>query len=291
MRLCWVLGGVFAASVAGCSTEPPISVEKIFLRPTPDVARSPADLGYVYDAVDVPIAENRHVSIWHVKAESPRGIVVIIPGSDQNKSRYLIGLPVFVPSGFDVILMDYEGFGESSGGPLDLARLLDDGLAVVDYALARHANVVAFGVSTGTPVTAWVAARRELTAVMFEACLILDKEPQLYLEDVLNIEIDVLWEIAELYLTEVVPGGFDIERHVKRVDEPKLFLHSTEDDVTPFRGGKIVFDAAAEPKEFFEMRGGHGEMIELDFETYSARINEWLDRQIPAQSATSTTTP
>src|SRR5262245_6933619 len=118
----------------GCAGEPPVTLDTIFLRPTAEIEGTPGSLGYRYDELFVPIDETRQVSIWHVHAENPKGIVVIVPGSDRNKSRYLIGLPAFVPFGYDVILMDYEGFGQSPGDN-SLENLLDDGFAVIDYAL------------------------------------------------------------------------------------------------------------------------------------------------------------
>ncbi|MBI5863806.1 MAG: alpha/beta hydrolase, partial [Planctomycetes bacterium] len=41
--------------------------------------------------------------------------------------------------------------------------------------------------------------------------------------------------------------------------------------------GVRVFEAATEPKTFWEMRGGHGKMIELDFEAYQGTVIGWLD--------------
>src|SRR5262245_53096829 len=108
----WAVG-LCALAISGCTGDPPIALNDIFLRPTAEIRGTPGDYGYPYDELFVPIGDLRKVSIWHVHAEDPKGIVVIIPGSDRNKSRYLIGLPVFIPNGYDVILMDYEGFGES----------------------------------------------------------------------------------------------------------------------------------------------------------------------------------
>jgi len=267
---------------AGCSgTEPPITVENIFLRPTARVLGSPADMGCSnFETIDVPISDTRKVSIWWVHAEKPKATVVIIPGSDRNKSRYLIGLPVFIPNGYDVILMDYEGFGESSGGKLELSKLLDDGLAVVDYALSKTDRVVTFGISTGTPVAAWVASQRELAGCIFEACLILELEPELYLRDYLNLNIPVAWDIAQAYIDPQIPDGFDILKYIQRVDESKFFMHSIQDDVTPFTGGMMVYEAARDPKQFWMTLGGHGQMIELDPAGYTAEIIGWLDANV-----------
>jgi fermentation-respiration switch protein FrsA (DUF1100 family) len=41
---------------------------------------------------------------------------------------------------------------------------------------------------------------------------------------------------------------------------PKLFIHSREDRVVPYRLGRQLFDAASEPKRFYEVVGaGHNE--------------------------------
>lgn len=264
---------VGVATMAGCR---PVSIEQIFLRPTELIEGTPADMGYAFDTLDLPIDGGRRVSAWHVHAENPKAVVVIVPGSDRNKSRYLIALPVFIPNGYDVVLMDYEGFGESEGDPT-LANMLDDGLAVVDYALTRHERVVAFGVSLGTPIASWIAAQRELSACIFEASAMLLLEPALYLLNE-GIPVPFLWDAAILYITPQVPREYNLYATIQQVAEPKLFMHSTEDDTTPYAGGRLAYRAAPEPKDFWTMYGGHGEMIELDVEAYTSVVIGWLDR-------------
>ena len=285
-RAAAVIGvAVLLSALAGCANiDPPITVENIFLRPSPQIVGTPADVGFPnYETIDVPIGDSRKVSIWWVHADKPKATVVIIPGSDRNKSRYLIGLPVFIPNGYDVILMDYEGFGESTGGKLELSNLLDDGLAVVDYAHSRTDRVVTFGISTGTPVAAWVASQRDLAGCMFEACLILELEPELYLRDYLNLNIPVAWDIAQAYIAPQIPDGFDILKYMPRVDESKFFMHSIQDDVTPFTGGLMVYAAAQDPKQFWTTLGAHGQMIELDPAGYTAKVVGWLDANVAAK--------
>jgi len=38
---------------------------------------------------------------------------------------------------------------------------------------------------------------------------------------------------------------------------PKLFFHSRNDDIVPFRFGKRLFEIAPEPKTFVEVEGDH----------------------------------
>ena len=267
--------GLLSSLLAGCDS-PPITLSTIFLRPTPDVVGSPADYGFEFDELLVPVAEGREVSIWHVKAANPKGIVAIFPGSDRNKSRYLIALPVFIPNGYDVILMDYEGFGASTGGPLDLQRLTDDGFAVADFAKTLHEKVVLFGISTGASIAVSTAGERDAAALMLEAPLVLDDEVELWLRGH-GVEDSGLWEIANLWTHPQIPDSFNIIQNIKSVTEPKLIMQSVEDDAVPFAAGLAVYEAAPEPKTFFEMRGGHGKMIELEPELYTQTIISWLD--------------
>jgi hypothetical protein len=155
---------VFLIATSAC-TDQPISLATVFLRPTANMDGSPVDSGVNYEELRLPVADGRAVSIWHIKADHPKAVVVVIPGSDRNKSRYLPGVPIFVPSGYDLILMDYEGFGASTDAPLELERLIDDGFTVVDFARTLHPNVVAFGISIGAAATVRIAAETVPAAV------------------------------------------------------------------------------------------------------------------------------
>ena len=58
-----------------------------------------------------------------------------------------------------------------------------------------------------------------------------------------------------------------IER-VGRLTLPKLFLHARDDEVIPYGHGRRLFEAAAEPKEFVALGGGHGDAFEVDSAAY-----------------------
>jgi fermentation-respiration switch protein FrsA (DUF1100 family) len=52
---------------------------------------------------------------------------------------------------------------------------------------------------------------------------------------------------------------FDSKQKIRALLIPKLFMHSTEDKLVPFRLGRELFDAAPEPKEFTALTGGHND--------------------------------
>ena len=50
--------------------------------------------------------------------------------------------------------------------------------------------------------------------------------------------------------------SIDPINYVGNIEKKVAFVHGTEDDVMPIEAGKELFDAATEPKKFFEIEGG-----------------------------------
>jgi fermentation-respiration switch protein FrsA (DUF1100 family) len=50
---------------------------------------------------------------------------------------------------------------------------------------------------------------------------------------------------------------YDSFSKIPKIACPKLFIHSRNDDIVPFKFGKKLFNNAKEPKEFIEISGNH----------------------------------
>jgi fermentation-respiration switch protein FrsA (DUF1100 family) len=59
---------------------------------------------------------------------------------------------------------------------------------------------------------------------------------------------------------------------------PLLVVHGSKDEVVPLSHGKQLFEAAAEPKMFFEVEnGGHGNALSRENGAYRKKMIAWLD--------------
>lgn len=201
--------------------------------------------------------------------------MVVVPGSGQNKSAYTEILPVFIPYGYDVVLMDYEGFGNSPGN-VDLNNLIDDAKAVFLYAVFHNSNVFGFGASIGTPVLARIAADLDLSGCIFEGTLLLEEEPGLWL-DYHNINVPFVEFLGEAIIGETRLPDYDIEHWITKVNEPKFFIHSIYDDVTPHDGVMAVYDAAPLPKMLWSVGGYHVKTIRVDPQLYKDVVLSWME--------------
>jgi pimeloyl-ACP methyl ester carboxylesterase len=251
-------------------------VDELILRPSAEISLTPASFGFDYSELSLPVAEGRSIVVWHVPADQPKALLLILPGSDANKGSYAAALPLLVPRGYECVLMDYEGYGNSPGAA-SLANCVDDAYTAAAYAVSLSPNTVVFGASLGSPLAVRVAADMDFRGIILEGTLVLHEEPSLWLADHGNSD---LGGIANAYVQATAPEAFDILKYITMVQEPKLFMHSPDDEVTPYAGARRVFDAAPEPKEFWDMRGGHGQMIVLEPQAYADKISGFIDAAI-----------
>lgn len=269
-------GTVFVSVVVAAACVQCGSYDLLILRPSAAVRRKPADLGYQFVEKTITSRSGAPMSIWHVATTVPprKGIIVVIPGNDANKGRYITALPIFADDGWDVVLPDYIGFGESPG-EATLAGLVDSAFGAVDYALGEDPIVVGLGVSLGTPVLARVAAERDLTAALFESTTVLLEAAQLFLERH-NIDLPV-GGLADAVSAASAGGDYDMKRWIRDVHCPKLFIHSPDDNVTPFAGALEVFAEAPQPKHMFVTQGEHALQVFIDPNLYRSVLNGYLD--------------
>jgi fermentation-respiration switch protein FrsA (DUF1100 family) len=264
------LGGLIFCGCLSCGT-----VESVILKPSPQIRRLPTDFGYSYESKMIPTPNGNSISIWHVAAQGERkGVIVVIPGNEGNKSGYVLSLPIFADNGWDVVLFDFTGFGESPGNPT-LAGLVDSADGAIDYAKSQSDVVVAYAVSLGTSVLARVAADRDLTACIFESTMVLREAPSLLL-DFFGLG-SPLGGLTDALVTLDTPDDYDTKRWIQQVKAPKLFIHSPDDTATPFAGAMEVFKLAPQPKHMFVSQGEHALQVFLDPGLYRNVVNGWLD--------------
>lgn len=275
------LGLLVSVLAAGCGSAGESPLEMLILRPTYDMQHTPTDYGYTYTEYSVPVAADRSVAVWHIPTAESKALAVVVPGCTFDKSWYLLAVPVLADNGYDMLLMDYEGFGNSPGIPT-LQHTVDDTLAVVKHAQTLHPKVVLFGASLGSPLAVRAAAEYDVTALMLEGSLILGQEPGLWLEQK-NLGFPPIVAGADWFVQAQLPEGYDILKYIALCDMPKLILHSTDDTIVPFVSGQMVYDAAPEPKTLVKEHYEHGKMVVTEPKVYTETMIGWLDAVVVGQ--------
>ena len=143
--------------------------ERLLFLPT----RLPADHRFALGAdvhepfVDVPGAR---LNALHLRLPAPRGVVFYLHGNAENLEGWFVDLDVYRRANFDLFMIDYRGYGKSSGRIEGEAQLHADARAAWDAVAPLYAGQrrVVLGCSLGSGLAAQLAAQvqPELTVLV-----------------------------------------------------------------------------------------------------------------------------
>lgn len=228
---------------------------------------SPSDIGLDYEDVSLATRDNEVLHGWYIPATDPVGVVLFFHGNAGNISHRLDSIEIFQELDLDVLIIDYRGYGQSSGSTSEQGTYLDAQTAwdyLVNSRDIAPGNIVIFGRSLGGAVASWLAARTTPGAVILESCFTSGPDMGGRLYPFLPVRL-----ITRL--------KYPVKEHVKQVSSPVLIIHSQQDEIIPFDMGQSVFAAAPEPKEMLVLSGDHNGGFLMNRQQYLAAIGKFLD--------------
>ena len=143
--------------------------ERLLFMPQPLPAEYRFDVeADVHEAwVEVPGAR---LNMLHLRLPKPDGVVFFLHGNAGNLANWFVNLDLYRRANFDLVMLDYRGYGKSSGHIESQDQLMADVRAAWSSVAARYAGQrrVFLGRSLGTGLAAQLAAEQqpELTALV-----------------------------------------------------------------------------------------------------------------------------
>jgi len=211
---------------------------------TPAAARLP------FEDLRLRTEDGETLAAWWVPAatEKPRGAVLLLHGNAGSIADRIIYLPHFTAMGYGVLLVDYRGYGQSSGTPSE-AGTYADACAAWRWLNERGfaaGDIVLVGESLGGAVAAELAARMQPRALLLLSTFtsVNDLGGELY------PWLPVRW---------ISRFRYDTLQGVKDYRGPVLVVHSRDDEIVPFAHAQRLHAAAGARGRLLEMRGGHND--------------------------------
>ncbi|MBL7070372.1 MAG: alpha/beta hydrolase [Candidatus Omnitrophica bacterium] len=253
--------------------------KRIIFYPSGEIELTPQDIGLKYEDVFFDSRDGVKLNAWFVPVLKEKATIIFCHGNAGNISHRLEKVKAFCDLGYNVLVFDYRGYGKSQGSPSEQG-LYSDTQAAYDYLLARGVEsnqIIGFGESLGGAVIVDLASKNELRALILESTFSSGKD---------------MSKVIYPYIPPwVFSSRFDSVGKIKSVSAPKLVIHSINDEIVPYRLSRKLYDAAAQPKEFLEIRGGHNsgffECEELMKEKLASFLNEVAENTKKNTSATS----
>lgn len=192
-----------------------------------------------------------------------------------------VRIEVFHRLGLNVFIIDYRGYGTSTGRPGEEGTYRD-ALAAWTYLTQRKRltpeRIVLFGESLGGSIAAWLAARHAPAGLVLYASFtsVPDMARALY------PMFPATWLARYRYDTRTALGS---------VTSPVLIMHSPEDEIVPFSHAQALLASARGPKRLVALRGGHNEAVSLSRDLYVRGIGEFLQTLPSGRGAAAAVVP
>jgi uncharacterized protein len=238
--------------------------------PMRDFVASPADYGFRHEEVNLTAEDGVAIHAWWLPVAGATRTVLFLHGNAGNVSYWVEVAIVFREVGWNTLLLDYRGYGRSSGLPTEEGTYLDARAAYLHLARERAvdaSNIVVIGRSLGGGVATWLAANHPVGGLV--------------LENTFTSIADIVAKTLPLPgIRSFVRLGYPSLSRMADLHVPLLVIHGAGDELVPFAHGKALFDAAPGPaKRFVELRGGHNDAFALSSADYEAALREF-DREL-----------
>ena len=218
--------------------------------PSRTLVDTPAREGLAFEEVWFVAEDARALHGWWIPHPEARGTILYCHGNASNignrigLARDLHRLRV------NVFLFDYRGYGRSKGWPTEQGTYRDARAAYevvrARYADAEQPPVIVYGASLGGAIATQLALDKPVRGLILEGAFTSTVDVGRHLYPLLPVRL-------------VVRHRYDALSRIPRITAPKLLAHSRDDQLIPFQLGERLYEAAAEPRQFFALQGPHDE--------------------------------
>lgn len=196
--------------------------------------------------------DGARLSVLELRLPDPKGVVFFLHGNAGNLASWFVNAEFYRQANYDLVMLDYRGYGKSSGRIESEAQLHADVRAVWREVAPRYAGkrVVLYGRSLGTALTAALAAELQPDLTMLVS-------PYTSMQAMARQHYP--W----------VPGALlryplRTDEHLAHVRSPVLLLHGDRDELIPVAHSQALQQIAPHARLHVVPGGGHNDLQALE---------------------------
>ena len=228
--------------------------EKFIFLPT----QLPQDYTYSFNSefeeFNLTSDDGAQLNALHFKSQNPKGVILYFHGNAGDLSRWGEIAQDFLKYDYDVIVMDYRGYGKSTGKRSEV-NLFKDAQLFYDYAsqLFSKDEIVLYGRSLGCSIAIHVASNNPCQKLILET-------PFFNLTDVAQDRFPFL------PMKPILKYRLASNDYIEKVKAPIRIFHGTEDRVVAYDSGKRLFEAIpfSDKKMYTIPNGKHNNLSEFN---------------------------
>jgi uncharacterized protein len=244
----------------------------IFFPPT-EIATTPAEVNLPYKEVWLPVSTGK-IHGWWIKSSQPNAPALLyFHGNGSNIGDLINRASRFHQLGLSVLLIDYRGYGKSSGPFPNESLVCEDAQAALTYLtqtrqLPPH-RIFLYGHSLGGAVAIELASRHpQLAGIIIEGSF---------------TSVSAVAKEISLYrlfpIDWILTQKFDSINKIPNLKMPMLFIHGTADDIVPSKMSQELYAVAPQPKQLLLVpEAGHDDVAKLGGVKYLQAIEQFIEQ-------------
>jgi pimeloyl-ACP methyl ester carboxylesterase len=248
----------------------------LIFEPVHDMERTPAALGLVAEEVWIASGtgdEQGRLHSWWIPASNPGSSTLLyLHGNDGNVGTELNRVARLRAIGFNVLLIDYRGYGRSTGGEPSESKVYEDAESAWNFLVTRKridpSQIMIYGHSLGGAVAIELATHHQAAE-------------GLIVENTFTSMVDMAkFENYNVFpISLLLNQRFDSIAKAAQLQLPVLIVHGTRDEIVPYHMSVQLFEAVHAPKVLRLIPGGgHENNYVVAPEAYESAIHEFRDR-------------
>jgi len=199
--------------------------------------------------------ENGHFinAIYFKTNQTSKGVVLYLHGNADNLQRWASYHTDFTKRAYDILFIDYEGFGKSEGVPTEMA-LYSNAITAYEWLSQYYCeeDIVILGRSLGAAAATDLATKK--------ACRFLVLETPFN-----SIRGAIEANLPFQYLPFDIDMKMNNDQKIPLIDCPIYIFHGTQDLIIPYRCASQLKPILKTKDEFITIsNGGHKNLSEFD---------------------------
>lgn len=219
---------------------------------------------------DIPFEEfnlrhenGEEVNTLYFPNEDAKALILYFHGNSKNLQHWGKYLPDLVNRGYDVLAIDYRGYGKSDGKVSEIG-MYEDADLLYRWAKKHHPNqeLILWGRSLGSGVASQLSTQKQAKTLILET-------PFYNMTELVKTRFPML--IVPVEMKYKFPNNENIQNN----EMTTLIIQGTKDSIVPLKSAEKLKKILETDDHFFTIKGaGHRNLHE--FNDYQAVLDEIL---------------
>lgn len=220
---------------------------------------------FPHKEINIAYDEKTNINIiqFPPKDSAVKGVVLYFHGNKTGINRYKMFVPNFTERGYEIWMIDYPGFGKSTG---EFSEQLAYEWALLMYKMARARfspqDIIIYGKSLGSGIAAQLASVRD--------CRKLILETPYY--SMTSLARRYLWMYP---IEQMLRYKLPTHEYITKVTAPVTIFHGTDDPLIPYSNAVQLKQVLKKEDEFITIEGGNHRNLN-DYQIMKDKLDDLL---------------